>query len=298
MTDATPKVVVSTVCDDDFEPGFVVLVATLLAHNPWFDHEIRVISTPDAYPLSTATRERMLARYPNTTFHDVDLSTYEPLIAQGDHRARFLPAFAKLEAFGFTDADRVIALDLDMMVMGDVSELVACTDAFNSVEAEHVDGGKRGFPHGAVFVINRDNLTGERYDAMLHTTFSPDNPCPRAADQAVLWEHFGRAREHISLDPRFNVVRGLFPAETGDLVANLQAVDARIFHVGGKKPWFGGASARRWAQSEALWLETYLTLVDRADLARMLEIRRRRQGVPHPLRQNSNSTPSTARHSR
>ena len=73
MSDAviSPRALLTTVLTDDFEPGYLVFLGSLLEHNPWFDLEIRILWHPETAPLSDDVRRRCRMRYPKTTFAEV-----------------------------------------------------------------------------------------------------------------------------------------------------------------------------------------------------------------------------------
>ena len=94
----------------------------------------------------------------------------------------------------------------------------------------------------------------------------------------MLHEHFGEDPATRSLPLKFNLLQVAHPDTLGSLDARLTEIDARVLHFSGMKPWFAGASGRRFRQSELRWRRAYLELASNDDVARMLAIRRGRDG--------------------
>ncbi|NCG36098.1 MAG: hypothetical protein GWP48_01040 [Actinobacteria bacterium] len=273
--------VLATVCSDSFEPGFIVAFNSLLEHNPWFDLEVRVLWHPALSPLSHDAQERMSRVYDRLTFIEADLDQQrdirERMISEFRTQSRLFPAFLVLEAFRFTDADRVVALDLDVLVIGDVRELFDCGDQFAAVEAEHAIGGKRGFFNSGVFVAGAQHLTGDTYSDLV--CLPVENMKNGWADQAILNSYFPE-RGMGWLPNRFNSLRSLHPDHLGDIDMVLGNRDIRILHFAGLKPWNAKEPQHPHANgfdgADRLWSDAFCRYACDGDMERMLTGREQR----------------------
>lgn len=274
--------VLATVVSDDFEPGFIVMLGSLLEHNPWFDHEIRVLWDPEVAPLSPQTRDRLIESDSRVRLCEVDLTQQQRLTDYRDTvlntPKRFHASFLILEALRFTDVDRVVAMDADLLVLGDLKELFTAEDHFAAVEACHLTTGPRGFFNGGVMVFNRPHLTGETYRRLVEEIEMEEADVANGpAEQAVLNKLFASG-DHRWLPTRYNVQKRLVPDRIGDVDAELSRLDARILHFIGDKPWHvpWGKSEQGYTHVERMWEAAFLRYGDEDDLARALATRRAR----------------------
>lgn len=226
--------------DNSYLPGFEVLVKSLLLNNPWFDHDYLVLYDD----LTAQSVERISLLYPHVVWRRVDSSHYADY-QKGD-RSNYLEekAYYILEAFRERGYDRLVTLDVDMVVLGDVEHLVTTDAAFTAVPqffqsrgGWRINSGVMSFDRSVMtdtFVARMDEIgrTGA-YELERH-------------DQGVLSAVLDGA--YTRLDNRYNLVkravkRGQLPPE-----------DTRILHFTGSiKPWNGGEVG--YAAPEALWAQ-------------------------------------------
>ena len=248
----------ATVLTDDLEPGFIVLLGSLLEHNPWFDLEIRILWHPETASLSTDVQARCRERYPNISFVEVptfsvdDVST--TFAEMYDRTGRvWLAALNVLFAMSFDDVDRVVALDVDMLVTGDLRELFECEADFAAVEAHHRATGPRDFFNTGVFVLGAKYLGLAAFDRLRRDfeisidELFRDGP----GEQGLANAYF---RDNVNWLPhKFNVQKQFVPNDT-DVEAELRRIDTRILHYLGSKPWQGKPidSERQYRSVEAM----------------------------------------------
>jgi hypothetical protein len=160
-----PRDCLVTITDDGFAAGTELLVFSFLRYNPWFRGDVIVLV---GGALGAHRRERLQALAPvHFAEPGADLVARVDTLAQTFPELRKAgPRFASLEAFGLAGYDRVVYIDSDAFVTGDVSAL---------------------FRHDAPLVVCGD---GSRYDAALG-----DAAGARAAN---------RARYGVALDDTFN----------------------------------------------------------------------------------------------
>ena len=242
---APPPVATSTVAfasyvDNNYLPGFEVLVKSLLLNNPWFDHDYLVYYDD----LTADSVERISRLYPRIVWRRIDGSHYAGY-EKGDNSNYLVEkAYYILEAFRERGYDRLVTLDVDMVVLGDVEHL-ATTDAaftavpqfFSSRGGWRINSGVMSFDRSVMsddFVRRMDEIgRAGAYDLERH-------------DQGVLSAVLDGA--YTKLDNRYNLVkravkRGQLPPE-----------DTRIFHfTGSTKPWSGGEVD--YAVVEELWAQ-------------------------------------------
>jgi lipopolysaccharide biosynthesis glycosyltransferase len=242
---ASPSALASSVAfasyvDNNYLPGFEVLFKSMLLNNPWFDHDF-IVYYDD---LTAESVERISLLYPKFVWrriNDAHYSTYE----KGDNTNYLVEkAYYILEAFRERGYDRLVTLDVDMVVLGDITHL-AMTDAaftavpqlFQSRGGWRINSGVMSFDRSAMsddFVQRMDTIgRAGAYDLERH-------------DQGVLSAVLDG--KYTRLDSRYNLVKRAVKRD------GLPPEDTRIFHfTGSTKPWSGGEVD--YAAMEALWAQ-------------------------------------------
>ncbi len=248
-----------TITDDGFVDGTEKLVFSFLRHNPWFQGRILVLV---GGTLGEASKARLRALAPvEFILPGEDLDARVVALTQAiPALKRAGPRFASLEAFGLVEFERVVYIDSDAFVTGDLSPLFF---------GEHLDGRPLlASPDGSRY----DELLGdadaarasnrERYGATLTGCFnsgmlSIGGECLQRiahralvasidpafwrgvetvgwTDQLILNRHF--AGRMALLDGRWNYMP-ILEAKIRR-AHRLHCFDARIVHMAGRcKPW-------------------------------------------------------------
>lgn len=244
-----------TISDDSFVPGTEMLIFSFLRDNPWFRGDIAVLCDQT---LSDASRTR-LARLGPVEFirPGADLEHRVAALAAVIPQLRAAgPRFASLEAFGLDRFERVVYIDSDAFVTGDLSALffsshplLACADGSHYDELLGDAGAARianqrryGAALAHCFNTGMISIGPEMLDGSLRDSLVADiDPATWAevetlgwTDQLILNRRFaGRA---TLLDGRYNYM----PVLEAKIrrVYRLHAHDARIVHMAGRyKPW-------------------------------------------------------------
>ncbi len=256
-----PGAAIVTVVTDDFVPAFVVFLSTVLEHNPWLE-EPWLVLTPDN-GLSAANADLLRRRYPSLRIVEGSPPSLAHLQAQGraalDTPQHLVAAFLILEAFRFTEFDRVLCLDADMLCLGDISELLHPADGHDGFAAVRA-ASRRGqqplpFFNSGVFRVGRRYLGGATYhDLTARTRLADARPHTGKADQAVLNLYFYPYRVRW-LPIRYNSTKRMFPDRLESVEGEIERWDVRFLHYVGSKPWTRPRTAndRRLTKVEGLW---------------------------------------------
>lgn len=226
--------------DNNYLPGFEVLLKSLLLNNPWFDHDVIVYHDD----LSAASVERISLLYPDIVWRRIDGAHYSRY-QKGD-KSNYLEekAYYILEAFRERGYDRLVTLDVDMVVLGDISHLVTTDASFTAVPQFFQSRGGWRINSG-VMSFDRSVMADDFVERMDHVGRTGAYELKRH-DQGVLSAVLDGA--YTKLDSRYNLVkralkRGQAPPE-----------DTRILHFTGSiKPWSGGEVG--YGAAEALWAQ-------------------------------------------
>jgi lipopolysaccharide biosynthesis glycosyltransferase len=257
-----------TVLDDNFLPGFAVMAKSLLRTHPGLNLPLYIIYHPKHAPLSEASKRMAERWYPNLHFHEVDPARYKTVWSNRDGKLqtphRLKSAFFILEAFNFNEYDRVVTLDCDMVITGDLSQLFQSTAAFAATQAIDYDLGKiLNYFNSGVMVIGKVHLSGVTYEAILNHTVSPEYDRRKGkADQAILNDFFGA--NYTELDEAYNVTKRKYPDTSFGSIDELFTEQMRILHFVAEKPWemHVTESSQRYTKLENFWLEQFQEAVD------------------------------------
>ena len=111
------RICIVSVVNDDFVPGFIVLLTSILKHNPWFNLKVKVLYGVAHSMLSLENQEELLKIYNNIEFVLVDERRYTNIYKQRDGvlntPKRLHAAFYILEAFSFYNFDKFAGISSD-----------------------------------------------------------------------------------------------------------------------------------------------------------------------------------------
>jgi lipopolysaccharide biosynthesis glycosyltransferase len=233
-----------TLMDDAFLPGALVCLKSLLHHNPGFDLTFIVLDCG----LSEATKQKIKSVYPKTEFRQIQKQNYKH-INTANTPVRLRNTFYTLDVFAQTDFDRLIFLDMDTLIMGDLTLLFKETAVFAAAQCykrskdvliDEINSG--------VFVVNKPAISDEVYRQLL--AIAPNYP--ESPDQQILNAAFkGRIKY---LDKAFNVEKRLLHARR--LSHYRDPRNIRILHFVGVKPWASDEEKKReqdYTDFERLW---------------------------------------------
>ena len=277
-----------TISDDGFVAGTEMLLFSFLRSNRWFRGEIVVLAD---HTLSEDSRTRLRAIAPIQFLAPrADLCQRVATLAEALPALRAAaPRFASLEAFGMTGYERVVYIDSDAIVTGDIAPLffdqrplLACPDGSHydallgdASAARESNRRRYGLPLDHCFNTGVFALSGEMLDTSLRDRLIADiDPATWSAvetlgwtDQLILNRRFaGRAE---LLDGRYNYMP-ILEAKIRQAHA-LNFYDAKIVHMAGRyKPWETLppdllAQAPSLAKFHELW-QQLAALLPRADI--------------------------------
>jgi hypothetical protein len=244
-----------TITDDGFIDGTEMLVFSFLRHNPWFEGRILVLA---GGPLGEASKARLRAQADiEFIAPGADLDARVASLTQAiPALKRAGPRFASLEAFGLVDFERVVYIDSDAFVTGDLSplffdhrpllaspdgsrydELLGDLDGAREANRQRYGVALSACFNSGVLSIGGDCLQRHVRDALV-ASIDPDFwrgvETVGWTDQLILNRHFaGRA---TLLDGRWNYMP-ILEAKIRR-AHRLHCFDARIVHMAGRcKPW-------------------------------------------------------------
>ncbi len=112
------NIVLCSMIDEFFMPGFQVFIKSLLEKNPWFDLPIRLIDVG----LSQKSKEECVKQYSNIHFVKPKKENYKRVSFEKTAQCLW-NTYYKLDIFSYDDVDRLVFIDLDILVCDDIREL-------------------------------------------------------------------------------------------------------------------------------------------------------------------------------
>ncbi|WP_138067538.1 glycosyltransferase [Cellulomonas rhizosphaerae] len=224
--------------DDNYFPGFVVLLKSLTLTNP--DVEADVVVLHDG--LSLANISRAVSLRPDLRFVRVETERYERYRKGSAANYLYTKAYYILDAFRLTGYRTIVTLDTDMVVLDRIDDLFALDAPFAAVPQFFDSDGGRKLNSG--LLVFDQTYTDGTFAARLDAIGESGQYELERHDQGVITAALDG--DYLHLPRRYNWVkratrRGGVPPQ-----------DTAILHFTGKfKPWDGGEHG--YARLEALW---------------------------------------------
>lgn len=228
--------------DENYLPGFLALLRSLALSNPGVCEDF-VVLHDDLRPQSVAS---IRALHPRVRFHRVDAARYDSYEKGDQDNYLVRKAYFILDVFRLREYDTIITLDTDMVVLGDLTELLQLREGLAAVPQFFYGQHKL---NSGLLVIQREYLSDEFCARIDATGRSGDYELDKH-DQGILNSVLDG--DFVQLDSRYNFVKRRL---SGDKPV---PDDTAILHFTGRhKPWQGGEAG--YTQAEDRWREFDLT---------------------------------------
>ncbi|WP_243741161.1 glycosyltransferase [Streptomyces sp. 8K308] len=234
------RVAFAAYVDENYLPGFLVLLRSLALSNPTVCEDF-VVLYDDLRPSSLTAIHRL---HPRVRPRRIDPARYDGFVKGDPENYLVRKAYFILDVFLIRDYDTVITLDTDMVVLGDIGELLRLRTGLAAVP-QFFHGPDRGPEklNSGLLVIQREFLT-DAFWARLDETGRSGKYELDKHDQGIL--NAVLAGDFVRLDPSYNFVKRRL---SGDKSVPGKV---RILHYTGRhKPWAGGE--RGYARAEEAW---------------------------------------------
>jgi lipopolysaccharide biosynthesis glycosyltransferase len=260
-----------TVANDRFLPGLEMMLRSLLEVYPELSSDIHVCHDGT---LRSFAKRRLERIYPRIKFCEPDMDWFENVPQRSDNHKRIGKlGYMNIHALSLTGYERVVVLDSDLIILGDISELwagddwIVCYDAGDREYAVRSSfTGSFVFNSGVISVPGSATGTAAFHE-MQNTILESATAelCPiidRFADQKV-WNIFLRNRKKRFAALNYNCnVKFLVKSLGGD------ASELSVIHFAGPKPWNSKdyvheslltENSSRAVQYPRFWIDRYKT---------------------------------------
>lgn len=235
-----------TLLDDAFVIGTVAFLKSLKKHNPWFDMPFVVLDL-GLSPKPKATIESL---YDNVRFVPVKKKNYKR-VKFNRTAARLRNTYYTFDVFLRSEYDRVVFIDMDTVVLGDISELWDTKHDFAGCKA--YNAGKDTLINtinSGVFSVSKKHLNRRMYERLIAMS-ARGHSMP---DQTVLNNAFRREMQYFNKS--YNVEKRML--HTKKYIHILEKM--RILHFVGSKPWEDvkpNKQEARYGRMEKIWKKYY-----------------------------------------
>lgn len=238
-----------TILNNPFAEHFYVFINSFLENNPWFNGDLIIMYSDELSQLSDDKIEDLKLFYRKTIFKKIDTSgdyndvinLFKSKISQNFHR--FIPSVLTIETFNFTDYDKVLYLDSDMLVINSLKDLYLLdhdiavtrdTSEYIKVPAIKKAGSDDISLNGGFLLLSGSFMRSDTHVKNMLNLF-PKLSNPKFLDQSLLNEYF-KNFDVLFLSSDYNLLKRCFDDSKRDELIN-SLKDIKIIHYVGEKPW-------------------------------------------------------------
>lgn len=232
-----------TLLDDNFVIGLEVFFKSLMIHNKlWFDLPFIVLDLG----LSSWNKRKIKNIYPNVEFRPIKKDRYSAVNFSAT-QPRLKNTYYTLDVFIQDDFDKLVFIDMDTLVLGDIRELFHNHYDIAGVKAYSPRQDKLRIDiNTGVFCVSKKYLNEKTYADMLNLA-TPGHSMP---DQHVINDFFKGKMEYFN--KAYNVEKRMINSENfRDTLTKI-----KILHFVADKPWQKHREPG-FEKFEKLWKEYY-----------------------------------------
>ena len=120
------NICVCTVCDNNYIPGLIILIESILEYNYWFNLPFYIFMDSEK-KINSKNQHLLTQIYPNFKFIDLGYEFFEIKNNNKNNIRfnRFSQTYLGLYAFNMTNYKTVLSLDTDILCQGDFKPLIS-----------------------------------------------------------------------------------------------------------------------------------------------------------------------------
>jgi lipopolysaccharide biosynthesis glycosyltransferase len=230
------KIAFTTVLDDKYLSGFLITLNSILESSKKFNYDVVILEWGE---LSEESKDIIYKLYPKVIFRMVDIESYKNHEYDETWRIWTYNCNYRFDIFTFTEYDRVVFFDSDMIFEIDIDEILKYDVDFGSCEGHKNGivqiGGRTGFD-GGLMTIGKKYLSP---NVKKHLIEIANSPAPHdenvktnkwVSDEPILNTYF--LDKIYWLPDKFNFVTSKVDNSNINNPNNYQ-------FTGHNKPWYG-----------------------------------------------------------
>ena len=247
------KIACCSTLNDLYFDGFVTFFYSLIKHNPSFSYDYYIFTWGE---LSEENKKIIQNIYPKFIFKEINNCDYEGVKYNTRWRNWNINCINRFEIFLLEGYERVIFLDVDMLVLKDITPLFNIDVEFGACET--TEGAEMDHPSkfdrslksfdGGLMIISKKYLTPNTKSALIEIALQKE----WSSDEPILNTYFDNKKTTF-LPREYNMLSQELTQKKLD--------DAYILQfVGTKKPWFCGSINDRYDTYIISFLTTLFTI--------------------------------------
>lgn len=233
--------------DNKYFIGYEVFIKSLLRNNPWFNLDIIILDVG----ISEEIKTKILCLYKNTIFIKPFKENYSKINLTKVPK-HFHVNYYKFDAFLCKGYKKIITIDTDMLIQGDIKSLINTQCIFGAVNAFNSnidDFYKNKYFNGGLTIIDESLINNITYKNLLNTAIPGHN----MAEQDVLNIYF---KNDVTFLPKtYNYEKRMIHSKKFPI----KIADVKIIHYVSYKPWETNKPVKEqiYKEIEKLWWDEY-----------------------------------------
>ena len=250
-----------SVCDNNYVPGLIILIESILEYNSWFNLPFYIFMDSDK-KIDPKNQQLLLTIYPHFYFLDLEES-FREIKSNNKHNIRFnrfSQTYLGLSAFNLTKYKTVLSLDTDILCQGNFKiltsdkikgDFIAVSDSqrpYKTIEYFREQNQKKSFisiestkkpyqVNTGVYVIHEKLISTKVYEELFHLAKEGiTNGEELGGDQEIINYYLEKKKGIILTYAPFiyNTSVRSFAGNDFDRINNRKPV---FIHYVGNKPW-------------------------------------------------------------
>lgn len=246
------NIALCTMLDDNFMIGYECFIKSFLKYNKWFNYDFVIIDNG----ISDENRRLIKSHYEKIIFKSPRKKHYAEVDFSKTHK-KLQATFYKLDVFSYYEYDRIVFMDMDIVVLGNIKKIFDCKDDIAACRAYNAKMDTLGQTiNSGVFVLNNNVITKGNYTALIRMAIDRSNKRRGLSmpDQKIINIHFADRMQY--LDKRFNVEKRMQHTRQYKGIYE----NALCLHYVASKPWEKekfNEIEKSFGKSEKLWWDEY-----------------------------------------
>ena len=209
--------------DDNFVIGYEAFIKSFLHNNSWFDYDFVILDVG----LSDNSRDVICSYYDKIKFIKPNKGNYRDVNFNKTHE-KLRNTYYTLDVFNQTDYDRIVFIDMDTVVLDDISELFQFEGGFGAVKSYNAKFDELNDSiNSGVFVVNKQYINERTYYDLIRVA----RPGYSMPDQKTINKFFRGKMEFFNKS--YNVEKRMLHTKKYKHILD----KIKILHFVSSKPW-------------------------------------------------------------
>lgn len=213
-----------TLLDDGFVIAYKAFIKSFLHHNKWFDLDFVILDLG----ISDSNKKEMMKYYDKLIFKPIKYDNYKNVNMSVTHE-KLKNTYYTCDVFSLYEYDRVVFMDMDIIVLQDMSDVFNCVAGFAACQSYNKRKDRiLQTVNSGVFVVNKQFLNENEYLRIIEV-LKPGHKMP---DQATVNIYFNNRMNF--LEKKYNCEKRIYGSKRYPKFSKPKDIN---IHYVGMKPW-------------------------------------------------------------